>query len=32
MQVNPFPNSPFWGRPKFKQAADDNWIVAIKRF
>ena len=22
--VNPFPNTPFWGHPKFKEAADDN--------
>ena len=26
---NPFPNIPFWDRPKFKEAADDNWNVAI---
>ena len=28
--VNPFPSTPFWDRPKFKEAADDNWNVAIK--
>ena len=27
--VNPFPNKPFWDRPKFKEAADDNWKLAI---
>ena len=27
-----FPNTPFWNRPKFKEAADDNWNVAIKGF
>ena len=27
---NPLPNTPFWDRPKFKEAADDNWNVAIK--
>ena len=27
---NPIPNTPFWDRPKFKEAADDNWNVAIK--
>ena len=26
---NLFPNTPFWDRPKFKDAADDNWNVAI---
>ena len=30
--VNPFPNTPFWDRPKFKEAADDNWNVVIKGF
>ena len=30
--LNPFPNSPFWDFPKFKEAADDNWNVAIKGF
>ena len=30
--VNPFTNTPFWDRPKFKEAADDNWNVAIKGF
>ena len=29
---NPFPNTPFWDRPKFKEAADDNWNMAIKEF
>ena len=29
---NPFPNTPFWDRPKFKEAADDNWNVAYKGF
>ena len=28
-QINPFPNKPFWNHPKFKEAADDNWNVAI---
>ena len=29
--LNPFPNDckPFWDCPKFKEAADDNWNVAI---
>ena len=30
--VNPFPNTPFLNRPKLKEAADDNWNVAIERF
>ena len=30
--VNPFPNTPFWDRPKFKEAADNNWNVVIKGF
>ena len=30
--INPFPKTPFWDRPKFKEAADNNWNVAIKRF
>ena len=32
--VNPFPNTctPFWDRHKFKEAADDKWNVAIKKF
>ena len=30
--VHPFPNRLFWNRPKFKEAADDNWNVAIKQF
>ena len=30
--INPFPNTPFWDHPKFKEAADDNWTVAIQRF
>ena len=29
---NPFPNTPFWDAPKFKEAADDNWNEAIKGF
>ena len=29
---NPFPNTPFWDHPKFKEAADDNWNVATERF
>ena len=29
---NPFPNTPFWDRPRFKEDADDNWNVAIKGF
>ena len=28
--VNAFPNTPFWDRPKFKEAADNKWNVAIK--
>ena len=31
-ELNPFPNTPFWDRPKFKEAADDDWNVAIKEF
>ena len=27
---NPFPNTPFSDRPKLKEAAEDNWNVAIK--
>ena len=27
---NPFRNTPFWDRHKFKEAADDNWNVANK--
>ena len=27
--LNPFPNTSFWDHPKFKEAADDNWNVAI---
>ena len=30
--VNSFPNTPFWRHPKSKEAADDNWNVAIKLF
>ena len=30
--VNPFPTTPFWDRPKFKEDVDDNWNVAIKGF
>ena len=30
--LNPFPNTPFWNSPKFKEAADNNWNVAIKGF
>ena len=30
LTINPFPNAPSWDRPKFKQAADDNWNLAIK--
>ena len=30
--INPFPITPFWNRPKFKEAADDNWNVDIKGF
>ena len=30
--VNPFPNTPFWDCPKFKEAAENNWNVAIKDF
>ena len=27
---NPFPNTPLWDHPKFKEAADDTWNVAIQ--
>ena len=30
--LNPFPNTPLWDRPKFKEAADDNWNVDMKGF
>ena len=30
--VNPFPNTPFWDRSKFKEATDDNRNAAIKGF
>ena len=30
--LNPFPNTPFWDRPKFKEVADDNWNVAFEGF
>ena len=30
--VYPFPISPFWDRPKFKEAADNNCNVAIEGF
>ena len=29
---NPFPNMPFWDRPKFKEVAGNNRIVAIKGY
>ena len=32
LQVNPFPNKPFWDCPKFKEAADVNWNMAITGF
>ena len=32
MFLNPYPNTPFRDRPKFKEAADNNWNVAIKGF
>ena len=28
--INPFPDTPFLDRPKFKEAADNNWNVASK--
>ena len=31
-ELNPLPYTPFWDRPKFKDAADDNWNVAIEGF
>ena len=31
-QFNPFPDTPFWDRPKFIEAADDNSNAAIKGF
>ena len=30
--LNPFPKTPFWDRPKFKEGADDNWNVPIEGF
>ena len=30
--IKPFPDTPFWDRPIFKEAADDNWNVAITGF
>ena len=30
--IDPFPNTPFWDCPKFKEATDDNWNVANKGF
>ena len=32
VKVNPFPNiyTFFWGRPRFKEAADDNWNKAVE--
>ena len=30
--LNPFPNTPFWDRLKFKEDADDNCNVVIKEF
>ena len=30
--INPFPNTPFWDRPKFKEATDKNWNVANTGF
>ena len=30
--INPFPNIPFLDLPKFKEAADDNWNVAVTLF
>ena len=32
LDINPFPNTLFWDCPKFKEAADDNWNVAVKGF
>ena len=32
ISLNPYPNTPFWDGPKFKEAADDNWNMAIKGF
>ena len=32
MWFNLFPNTPFWDSPKYKEAAYDNWNVAIKGF
>ena len=29
---NPFPCTPYWDCPIFREAADDNWNVAIKVF
>ena len=30
--LNPFPNTLFWDRLKFQEAADNNWSAAIKGF
>ena len=30
--INPFPHTPFWDRLKLKEAAEDNWHMAIERF
>ena len=30
--INPFPNPPFWDRPKFKEAADNNWNMTTNPF
>ena len=30
--LKPFPNTPFRDRPKFKEAADDNYNVGVKGF
>ena len=32
ININPFPNIPFWDRPKFKEATDDNRNVANRGF
>ena len=31
-KLNLIPHTLFWDCPKFKEAVDDNWIVAIKEF
>ena len=32
LYFSPFPKTSFWDLPKFKEAADDNWNMAMKGF